>query len=64
MEATGWNGVPSPWRETEVLMLLESVVAVRFPNFGLPHAMVKGDQTMYIYIISNYIKLLHIFKFW
>jgi hypothetical protein len=44
-------------------MLLESVVAVRFPNFGLPHAMVKGDQTMYIYIISNYIKLLHIFKF-
>ena len=58
MEATGWNGVPSPWRETEVLMLLESVVAVRFPNFGLPHAMVKGDQTMYIYIlyqtISNY----------
>ena len=47
-------------------MLLESVVAVRFPNFGLPHAMVKGDQTMYIYIyhiyqtLSNYIKLLHI----
>ena len=36
-------------------MLLESVVAVRFPNFGLPHAMVKGDQTMYIYIY--YIKL-------